>query len=164
MSAAHSSRPSWWSSWPLPGKAGSSSPSCPSSPSAASAPRRFSPEEGWSVVALVTILGLVVATAIDEPAWVNGRGLLTDCLAWCAVAGTLVGFIGPKVGWGRWRTHAIGALYAGILVPVIAGWAVLPGTSMAQAFRFTAEYRMLIYGAVLLILIRFRPQGLLGTE
>ena len=30
-------------------------------------------------------------------------------------------------------------------------------------FRFTAEYRMLIYGVVLLLLIRFRPQGLLGT-
>ena len=27
----------------------------------------------------------------------------------------------------------------------------------------TAEYRMLIYGIVLLLLIRFRPQGLLGT-
>jgi branched-chain amino acid transport system permease protein len=30
-------------------------------------------------------------------------------------------------------------------------------------FRGTAEYRMLIYGAVLLLLIRFRPQGVLGT-
>jgi len=30
-------------------------------------------------------------------------------------------------------------------------------------FRFAAEYRVLIYGIVLLLLIRFRPQGLLGA-
>jgi branched-chain amino acid transport system permease protein len=36
-------------------------------------------------------------------------------------------------------------------------------TVIPELFRFTAEYRMLVYGAVLLVLIRFRPQGLLGT-
>jgi branched-chain amino acid transport system permease protein len=32
-----------------------------------------------------------------------------------------------------------------------------------ELFRVTAEYRMLIYGCALLLLVRFRPQGLLGT-
>lgn len=32
-----------------------------------------------------------------------------------------------------------------------------------ELFRMTAEYRILIYGLVLLALIRFRPQGLFGT-
>ncbi len=36
-------------------------------------------------------------------------------------------------------------------------------TALPEVFRGTAEYRMLIYGAVLLLLIRFRPQGVLGT-
>ena len=36
-------------------------------------------------------------------------------------------------------------------------------TVIPELFRFTAEYRMLIYGAVLLLTIRFRPQGVLGT-
>ncbi len=36
-------------------------------------------------------------------------------------------------------------------------------TALPELFRFTAEYRMLVYGAVLLLLIRFRPQGVLGT-
>jgi len=36
-------------------------------------------------------------------------------------------------------------------------------TALPEIFRGTAEYRMLIYGAVLLLLIRFRPQGVLGT-
>lgn len=103
------------------------------------ADRRWAPAEGWSVPVLVLLLGLVLATAIDEPAWVDGRGVLTDCLAQCALLGALAGFAGPKLGWGRWTTHAVGALYAGVLLPVIAGWAVLPGTTAAQAFRFTAS-------------------------
>ncbi len=35
--------------------------------------------------------------------------------------------------------------------------------SLPEMFRWAAEYRLLIYGVVLLLLIRFRPQGLLGT-
>ena len=35
--------------------------------------------------------------------------------------------------------------------------------SLPELFRTLAEYRMLIYGVALLLLIRFRPQGLLGT-
>ncbi|SEB14033.1 ABC transporter permease [Variovorax sp. YR216] len=35
--------------------------------------------------------------------------------------------------------------------------------SLPELFRVTAEYRMLVYGIALLLLIRFRPQGLLGT-
>ena len=35
--------------------------------------------------------------------------------------------------------------------------------SLPELFRVTAEYRVLIYGIALLLLIRFRPQGLLGT-
>jgi branched-chain amino acid transport system permease protein len=35
--------------------------------------------------------------------------------------------------------------------------------SLPELFRFAADYRMLIYGVVLLLLVRFRPQGLFGT-
>ncbi|MFL9874990.1 ABC transporter permease [Paraburkholderia megapolitana] len=34
---------------------------------------------------------------------------------------------------------------------------------LPELFRWAADYRMLIYGLVLLLLVRFRPQGLLGT-
>ncbi len=34
---------------------------------------------------------------------------------------------------------------------------------LPELFRATAEYRVLIYGITLLLLIRFRPQGVLGT-
>ncbi len=36
-------------------------------------------------------------------------------------------------------------------------------TALPEMFRGTAEYRMLIYGIALLLLVRFRPQGILGT-
>jgi len=35
--------------------------------------------------------------------------------------------------------------------------------SLPELFRALAEYRMLIYGIALLLLIRYRPQGLMGT-
>lgn len=96
------------------------------------------PQEGWLVLFLVAAMGLILAWAIDEPAYVNGRGALTDGLALCALAGVAVGFVGPKVGWGRWTTHGLGAVFAALLIPVIAGWAVLPGSSVGQAFHATA--------------------------
>jgi len=43
----------------------------------------------------------------------------------------------------------------------ILGAVVLTG--FPELFRAAAEYRMLAYGVVLLLLIRYRPQGLLGT-
>ena len=43
----------------------------------------------------------------------------------------------------------------------IVGAVVL--VSLPELFRFLADYRLLIYGIALLLLIRFRPQGLMGT-
>ncbi|MNR65904.1 leucine/isoleucine/valine transporter permease subunit [compost metagenome] len=34
---------------------------------------------------------------------------------------------------------------------------------LPEIFRVAAEYRILLYGIALLLLVRFRPQGLLGT-
>ena len=54
---------------------------------------------------------------------------------------------------------------------ILGGMGNVPGailgavalTSLPEMFRGTAEYRMLIYGVALLLLVRFRPQGILGT-
>ena len=43
----------------------------------------------------------------------------------------------------------------------VLGAVVLIG--LPEVIRATAEYRMLIYGLALLLLIRYRPQGILGT-
>jgi branched-chain amino acid transport system permease protein len=49
----------------------------------------------------------------------------------------------------------------GNIAGAIIGAVALIG--LPEIFRFTNEWRMLVYGVVLLLLIRFRPQGLLGT-
>ncbi|MEY9757180.1 ABC transporter permease [Bradyrhizobium yuanmingense] len=49
----------------------------------------------------------------------------------------------------------------GNVIGAIVGSVALVG--LPEVFRIAAEYRILIYGIVLLLLVRFRPQGLLGT-
>ncbi len=49
----------------------------------------------------------------------------------------------------------------GNVLGAVVGAVVL--VALPELFRATAEYRVLIYGCVLLLLVRFRPQGLLGT-
>ena len=49
----------------------------------------------------------------------------------------------------------------GNVLGAIVGAVALVG--LPELFRVTAEYRVLIYGLAMLLLIRFRPQGLLGT-
>jgi branched-chain amino acid transport system permease protein len=49
----------------------------------------------------------------------------------------------------------------GNVLGAIIGAVALVG--LPELFRIAAEYRILIYGVALLVLIRFRPQGLLGT-
>jgi branched-chain amino acid transport system permease protein len=49
----------------------------------------------------------------------------------------------------------------GSVVGAVAGAIAL--ISLPELFRFAADYRMLIYGVILLLLVRFRPQGLFGA-
>ena len=49
----------------------------------------------------------------------------------------------------------------GNMLGAVVGAAAL--IALPELFRFTAEYRILIYGLVLVLLVRFRPQGLFGT-
>ena len=51
------------------------------------------PEEGWLTLALVVAIALILASAVDDPAGVNGKGELTDPLMWFALAG-----VGQAVG------------------------------------------------------------------
>ncbi len=101
--------------------------------------RLHRPEEGWLPPAMILVMVLVLAWAVDEPGWVNGRASLTDGLPLIALLGLAVGILGPKLGWSRWTTHLVGAVFAGILIPVLAGWAYLPGSSMSEAFTATAS-------------------------
>lgn len=48
--------------------------------------------------------------------------------------------------------HVAGAVLGAVLL-----------VGLPELFRVAVEYRVLIYGVTLLLLVRFRPQGLLGT-
>lgn len=109
---------------------------------AARAGRRIplAPPEGWLTLGLVLLLVVSFAWALDDALLVLGRDELTDFLVWTAVGGVLVAFAGAVVGWGRWRTYAIGAVLAALLTPLIVGWVLIPeGASPGVLFRATAE-------------------------
>ena len=100
------------------------------------------PAEGWITLVIMIGLAFVLGWSIDDPAWVNGHGEWTDFLATCGIAGVLIGFAGPKLGWGRWTTHLIGATFAALVIPILAGQARYPDMSIGEAFHAVA------YGSV----------------
>ena len=83
------------------------------------------PEEGWLTLGGVALMVVVLSWSIDDAKWVRGVGSLTDFLPTVGLLGVLVGFAGPKLGWGRWTTHLIGVAFAALLLPIVAGGIVL---------------------------------------
>lgn len=99
----------------------------------------YRPQEGWSSIILVTVLCGSLAVSLDDAQLVLGRPELTDMLLWTAIGGALAGLIGPKVGWGRWTTLAIGATAAALLTSLLVGSVLLPeGGTPGSLFRATA--------------------------
>jgi hypothetical protein len=84
----------------------------------------FRPAEGWlSLFAAAAMVGLVAGSFIDA-GWTGGPASDSGFLPWVGFAGLCFGLFGAKVGWGRWRTHVVGALFAGVLLPLIVGGVV----------------------------------------
>ena len=95
----------------------------------------LAPAEGWVTFALVLVMCVVLALAIDDARWVLGRAEYLDMLVYTAIGGVLVGFIGPKVGWGRWLTYLIGAVFAALIVPILTGLVLHPQAPRARLVR-----------------------------
>jgi transglutaminase-like putative cysteine protease len=99
----------------------------------------LAPAEGWLTVGLVLFLCLTMAWAIDDARWVLGNPYYLDNLVLAATGGMLVGFIGPKVGWGRWLTYLMGSIFAALLVPLMTALATHPGeASIHDLYQATA--------------------------
>ena len=103
--------------------------------------RRLSlaPAEGWLTLACVFLLCLTMAWAIDDAQWVLGQPQYLDMLVPAAVGGVLLGFIGPKVGWGRWLTFLLGAIFAALLVPIMTALVALPGAPIGTLYHAVSE-------------------------
>jgi hypothetical protein len=99
---------------------------------------RTGPAEGWTSPILVGILALTVAWAIDDAAWVLGRDRFTDFLALAAIWAVAIGFVGAKLGWGRWPTYLAGSLLAALVVPIYAGANIAPDADWFGQYRATA--------------------------
>ncbi|MEO5885684.1 MAG: transglutaminase domain-containing protein [Candidatus Limnocylindrales bacterium] len=101
----------------------------------------LAPPGGWLTVGLVLLLCLTLAWSLDDARLVLGRDAYTDFLVWSAVGGVLAGFVGPMVGWHRWTTYVLGAIFAALVTPLIVGAIVLDGepASLQRLFEATAE-------------------------
>jgi transglutaminase-like putative cysteine protease len=97
------------------------------------------PREGWLTLVLVALLAVSVAWSLDDAALVLGQGTWTDFLAWAALGGVLMGFLGARVGWNRPMAHTIAAVAAGLIVPLMVGSVLLPHASWSGAFHATAD-------------------------
>ena len=103
----------------------------------------LAPAEGWVTLGLVLLICLTMAWALDDARWVLGRAKYLDYLVVAAIGGVLFGFVGPKVGWGRWLTYLIGSIFAALVVPMITAFATLPAgettTSIYNLFQATSD-------------------------
>ena len=89
-----------------------------------SVPRR--PVEGWVTFLAAVVMVIAVGATLVEAAWTR-RDISGDSgfLLYVGGVGLVFGFLGAKLGWGRWRTHLVGSLFAGLLLPLIMGGVVL---------------------------------------
>ncbi len=98
-----------------------------------------SPPQGWLSLLLVATLAVTVAWSLDDAALVLGQRDWTDFLAWMALGGVAIGFIGARVGWNRPLAHLIGAVFAALIVPILVGRVMVEHGSLASAYQATAD-------------------------
>jgi transglutaminase-like putative cysteine protease len=96
------------------------------------------PTEGWISLFLVATMAVSVAWSLDDSALVLGQRDWTDFLAWAALAGVAVGFLGARFGWSRPVAHLVGAVVAALVVPWMVGGILAPGGSPAVRYEATA--------------------------
>jgi len=85
----------------------------------------FSPAEGWLTLISAAVMVAVFAISLIDAAWTGNLAGSQGFLLWIGLLGFAVGVLGAKLGWGRWRTHALGALVGGVLIPLVMGGLVL---------------------------------------
>jgi transglutaminase-like putative cysteine protease len=109
----------------------------------------LAPAEGWVTLGLTLLLCLTLAWSLDDARWVLGRETYLDFLPLAAAGGVLAGFIGPKVGWGRWQTHLIGSVFAALIIPLFVASVAYPeGASLRGLYEAAAGSVVAAYGDI----------------
>jgi transglutaminase-like putative cysteine protease len=115
------------------------------------------PAEGWISLFLVAVMAVAVAWSVDDAALVLGQRDWTDFLAWAALGGVAVGFLGARFGWSRPVAHLVGAVIAALVVPLMVGSILEPHAPLGARYEATATASL---NAVLDLVVR----GLLVTR
>jgi branched-chain amino acid transport system permease protein len=85
------------------------------------------------------------------------------------LAGSLTAYLYTYISY---ETFGSSLSILGLTMAILGGlgnvWGAILGavilSGLPEILRFAAEYRSLVYGLILLLVLRFRPQGLLGSE
>ncbi|HSL98393.1 MAG TPA: transglutaminase domain-containing protein [Candidatus Deferrimicrobiaceae bacterium] len=88
------------------------------------------PAEGWLSLLAAALMAAAYGLAVDDAGWITDRTGDTSYLPTLALVGLAFGFTGARIGWGRWRTHLVGALFAGVTLPLVMGGALLSGSDL----------------------------------
>jgi hypothetical protein len=83
------------------------------------------PAEGWLTLFATALMTFVFAGSLVDAGWTPESAGDRSFLLWASLAGLAFGVGGAKIGWGRWRTHLVGALFGGLLLPLIVGGVIL---------------------------------------
>jgi transglutaminase-like putative cysteine protease len=96
-------------------------------------PRR--PVEGWITVFAAAVMVTAIGASLVEAGWTR-REVSGDpgFLLYVGGVGLAFGLFGAKVGWGRWRTHLVGALFGGIFLVLIMGGLVLEARGLVAGW------------------------------
>ena len=82
--------------------------------------------EGWLTLLATILMVMVLGGSLQDANWTtDANNPDINFLPWVGLIGVLWGVLGAKVGWGRWRTHIIGSIIAGLVLPLIVGGIVL---------------------------------------
>jgi transglutaminase superfamily protein/uncharacterized protein DUF4129/transglutaminase TgpA-like protein len=82
----------------------------------------FRPAEGWLTLFATLVMVMVLGGSLQDAGWTpDTNNPDVNFLPWVGAIGVAWGLLGAKVGWGRWRTHIIGSLIAGLVLPLIVG-------------------------------------------
>jgi len=80
------------------------------------------PAEGWLTLLATVVMVMVLGGSLQDAAWTpDTNNPDVNFLPWVGLIGVAWGVLGAKVGWGRWRTHILGAAIAGLVLPLIVG-------------------------------------------